>query len=59
MPALKLVALQKFKVSGGGQTANFTRDRKAAEETTDVDDGPDWRPEQILNFPEPKKDLNL
>lgn len=41
---MKLAALEKVKES---QTADFRKDRKAAVETPDVDDGPDWRPEQM------------
>lgn len=44
---MKLAALEKVKESGRGQTADFRKDRKAAVETPDVDDGPDWRPEQM------------
>lgn len=46
MLASGIVALLKAKESGGRQSGALRRDKKASEETPDVDNGPDWRPEQ-------------
>lgn len=43
MVASGIVVLPKVRESGGGQTGTLRRDKKATEETPDVDNGPDWR----------------